>query len=101
MQQYRDLKVAEPNAYDFSENELVGLGYQLIRMKQYKDAIAIFKLSVEAYPKSYNTYDSLAEAYMDDGDKDLAIQNYRKSLEINPQNNNAVEKLKALGAQTH
>ena len=99
VQQYRDLKASEPGAYDFSENELVGLGYQLIAMKKYPDAIAVFRLSTEMYPQSYNTYDSLAEAYMDNGSKNLAIQNYRKSLELNPRNTNAVEKLKLLSAQ--
>ena len=42
-------------------------------------------------PGSYNTWDSLAEAYMDPGDKELAILNYRKSLEVNAKNVKAVE----------
>jgi hypothetical protein len=50
VKQYRDLKATQPNAYDFSEDELVGLGYQLIAMKRFKDAIEIFKLSVQVYP---------------------------------------------------
>ena len=62
-----------------------------------KEAIEIFKLNVEAYPKASNTYDSLAEAYMANGDKELAIQNYKKSLELNPKNENAIEALKKLG----
>lgn len=99
VQQYRQLKASDPNGYDFSENELIGLGYQLIAMKKYPEAIAVFKLSTEMYPRSYNTYDSLAEAYMDNGSKNLAIENYRKSLELNSQNTNATEKLKALTAQ--
>lgn len=99
VQQYRQLKVSDPNDYDFGENELIGLGYQLIGTKKYADAIAVFKLSTEMYPKSYNTWDSLAEAYMDSGNKNLAIENYRKSLELNPQNTNATEKLKTLAAQ--
>lgn len=97
--QYRQLKASDPNGYDFSENQLIGLGYQLIAMKKYPDAVAVFKLSTEMYPKSYNTYDSLAEAYMDNGSKNLAIENYRKSLELNPRNTNATEKLKVLTAQ--
>jgi imidazolonepropionase-like amidohydrolase len=97
--QYRELKTTQPAAYDFSENELIDLGYRLIHMKKFVDAIAIFKLSVEAYPRSYNTYDSLAEAYMDDGDKQLAIENYQKSLQINPGNTNGVKMLKKLNAQ--
>jgi imidazolonepropionase-like amidohydrolase len=96
VKQYRELRATQPAAYDFGEDEFIDLGYRLIAMKKFKDAIEIFKLSVEAYPQSYNTYDSLAEAYMDDGDKELAIQNYQKSLEINPRNVNAVEKLKTL-----
>jgi tetratricopeptide (TPR) repeat protein len=68
-------------------------------MKRYKDAIEIFKLSVEAYPLSYNTYDSLAEAYMDNGDKDLAIKNYEKSLQLNPYNANGQRRLKILNGK--
>ena len=68
-------------------------------MKRFKDAIEIFKLSVQVYPQSYNTYDSLAEAYMDNGDTDLAIQNYQKSLRLNPGNTNAIEKLKKLNRE--
>jgi tetratricopeptide (TPR) repeat protein len=68
-------------------------------MKKFREAIEIFKLSVEAYPQSYNAYDSLGEAYMDNGDKELAIKNYQKSLELNPGNANGVKKLKELAAQ--
>jgi imidazolonepropionase-like amidohydrolase len=99
VQQYHDLKISQPTAYDFGESELIGLGYQLIRATKIPDAIEIFKLSVETYPSSYNTWDSLAEAYMNHGDKELAIKNYKKSLEMNPANTNAGEKLKELGAQ--
>ncbi len=99
IEQFRELKKREPEAYDFSEGELVGLGYQLIHVKKYKDAIEVFKLSVETYPTSYNSYDSLGEAYMDNGDKDLAIQNYKKSVQLNPANENGVNMLKKLGVQ--
>lgn len=97
--QYHDLKTNQPNGYDFSEQEFIGLGYALLHVKKIPEAIEIFKLSVEAYPQSYNTWDSLAEAYMDHGDKELAIQNYKKSLEVDPKNTNAVIKLKQLNAQ--
>ena len=56
-------------------------------------------MNVEAYSESSNVYDSLGEAYMLNGDKALAIENYEKSLKLNPNNNNAVEKLKLLRAQ--
>ena len=96
--QYHDLKAAEPATYNFDENELNSLGYQLIRSKKFKAAIRVFQLNVEAYPQSSNVYDSLAEGYMDDGNKLPAIANYQKSLELNPKNRGAVEMLRKLNA---
>ncbi|HKG47343.1 MAG TPA: serine hydrolase [Pyrinomonadaceae bacterium] len=94
--QYRDLKARQSATYDFSENELNRLGYQLLRSGKAREAIEIFKLNVEAYPQGFNTYDSLAEAYTTINERDLAIQNYKKSLELNPNNTNAAEVLKRL-----
>jgi tetratricopeptide (TPR) repeat protein len=95
---YRDLKKNQPAAYDFQERELNELGYNLLRKQRIKEAIRVFQLNVEAYPESANVYDSLGEGYMVDGDKALAIENYEKSLKLNPNNTNAVEKLKLLRA---
>ena len=80
----------------FSETRMNILGYQYLQAGKTKDAIELFKLNVVAYPESANTYDSLGEAYMVNGDKELAIQNYNKSLELDPDNQNAAEKLKQL-----
>jgi imidazolonepropionase-like amidohydrolase len=96
VQQYRALKSTEPEKYDFSADDLIGLGYGLLGAKRVADAVEIFNLSVEVAPDYFNTYDSLAEAYMDQGNRDLAIRNYKKSLELDPDNTNAVEKLKLL-----
>jgi CubicO group peptidase (beta-lactamase class C family) len=98
IKQYRELKASQADAYDFGEDQLNSLGYQMLGLKKVKEAIEIFKLNVEAHPASSNAYDSLGEAYMIDGEKDLAIKNYQKSLELNPKNTNAIEKLKKLGA---
>jgi tetratricopeptide (TPR) repeat protein len=98
IKQYRELKSTQKDAYDFSEQQLNGLGYRLMQMKRVKDAIEIFKLNVEMFPQGFNTYDSLGEAYMESGDKTLAIQNYKRSLELNPKNTGAAEKLKKLEA---
>jgi tetratricopeptide (TPR) repeat protein len=94
--QYHELKAAAPSKYDFDEDEVNSFGYQLLRAEKFKQAIRIFQLNVEAYPQSGNTYDSLAEAYMDDGDKSQAIANYQRSLQINPRNANAVKMLRKL-----
>lgn len=79
-----------------SEQELNMLGYGLMQKKLFGDAIAMLKLNVETYPDSFNAYDSLAEAYMLNGDTELAIENYQKSLALNPDNTNAVTMLQKL-----
>ncbi len=85
VKQYRDLK-GGPNAgkYDFNEDELNTLGYQVMGADKVKDAIELFKLNVEMFPAAANPYDSLGEAYLKDGQKDLALTNYKKALELDP-----------------
>jgi CubicO group peptidase (beta-lactamase class C family) len=97
IKQYRDLKAnAAANQYNFAETELNRLGYQLLQAKKPAEAIEIFKLNVEMFPQASNAYDSLAEAYAAHGDRELAIANYKKSLELNPKNDNATARLAAL-----
>jgi tetratricopeptide (TPR) repeat protein len=83
--------------FDFSEREINTLGYMLMRENKLDEAIEIFKLNISEHPKAWNVYDSLGEAYMNKGEKNLAIQNYQKSLELNPNNENGKNMLKKLG----
>lgn len=97
IEQYEDMKKNHPEEYNFEPRELNMLGYYLLQeMKNIKDAIEIFKLNVKAHPEDANAYDSLAEAYAKSGERELAIKNYAKSLELNPQNTNAIKKLNEL-----
>lgn len=88
-----------PDTYYIDENEINQLGYQLLRQGKKKEAIEVFKINVRQFPNSFNVYDSLGEAHMEAGEKDLAIQNYKKSIELNPQNQNGIEMLKRLNAK--
>jgi tetratricopeptide (TPR) repeat protein len=81
---------------DISEDSINNVGYQLSSLNKTADAIRIFQLNVQLHPQSWNVYDSLGEAFMKNGDKQLAIQNYTKSLDLNPKNNNATQMLKKL-----
>jgi glyoxylase-like metal-dependent hydrolase (beta-lactamase superfamily II) len=75
--------------YFFSEADLIGWAYFLLQqLKQVDDAAKLFELVVELYPASWNAYDSLAEAYYTKGEKQKALELYRKSLELNPANEN-------------
>lgn len=92
---YRRLKQAEPQEEIIKESILNSLGYEYLVNHQ-AQALDIFKLNVEAHPNSGDAYDSLAEAYMLNGDKDMAIKFYKKSVELNPNNKNGIEMLKKL-----
>jgi CubicO group peptidase (beta-lactamase class C family) len=95
---YHRLRQNDSKRYDFSLSELNSLGYQVMRMGDTAGAVEIFKLNVEQFPREWNVYDSLGEAWLKLGNKSEAIENYRKSLELNPQNENGREMLKRLGA---
>jgi hypothetical protein len=96
--QYHGLKSASVSGYNFDEDELNALGYQLLKAKKFNAAIRVFQLNIEAYPNSANTYDSLGEAYMNAGDKAQAIAYYQKSLQLNPKNANGARMLEKLTA---
>ncbi|HKP69882.1 MAG TPA: serine hydrolase [Pyrinomonadaceae bacterium] len=81
---------------DLLENVVNRKGYDLIEEKKFKEAIEIFKLNTVAFPRSSNAFDSLGEAYLESGDKKSAVENYKKSLELDPGNENAREVLKKI-----
>ena len=96
IEQYMELKKDQPDSFTFVENDLNMLGYQLLWRDMKDEAIEVFKLNIQAYPKSANPYDSLAEAYLASGDEKLAIENYEKAVSIDPNFSSAVDALKKL-----
>jgi tetratricopeptide (TPR) repeat protein len=76
---FPEFRQAHPEEFD--EAAINRAGYQLMSVRRFKEAIAVLKLNAEAYPESANVYDSLAEAYLSNGDKDLAVVYYRKALQ--------------------
>jgi tetratricopeptide (TPR) repeat protein len=97
---YRKLKETASGHYDFGEPQLNTLGYTYLAMDSLEKALAAFKLNLMAYPGSSNVYDSYGEALLLQGDTVKAIENYRKSVELNPGNTQGVAVLKALGEDT-
>lgn len=83
----------------YVEGAINGIGYRYIRANDLDKAFEILKLNTEYFPNAFNTWDSLAEVYMLKGDKESAIKYYKKSLDMNPNNNNAVEQIKKLNQE--
>jgi tetratricopeptide (TPR) repeat protein len=83
-----------------AESAVNSWAYELMNDNNLPEAISLLKLNAQSYPDSGNVYDSLGEAYMKSGQKQLAIENYKKSLEKDPSNDNAQQKLKDLEGST-
>ena len=94
---YYQLKHESPDTYNFTnEDELTMFGYSFLWENKLPEAIAVFKLIVAEFPNSSNAYDSLGEAYLKNGDKELALFNYSKSLAMNADNFNAEDQIERI-----
>ena len=85
-----NVRQVDPKSALVSEQGINHLGYALLGNKRYKEAIAVLQMNTEDFPKSANTYDSLAEAHFKADDLPHALENYRKALEVDPKYPNAL-----------
>lgn len=95
--QFKKLRLKYPD-YNF-ENDLNNFGYNLFNKKLTDLSVQIFALNCSEYPTSANTFDSLGEIYEATGQLGPAKENYLKSLELNPKNENAAQMLVKINAQ--
>ena len=91
-----EMVLSDTTKYILLESELNVLGYQLARERKLNEAIAVFKMNVQAFPASWNVYDSLGEMQGWTGDNESAMENLEKSLKLNPENENARKNLNQL-----
>jgi tetratricopeptide (TPR) repeat protein len=75
--------------YNISENELNDFGYELMKSKKVNEALEIFTLNTKLYPNGFNTFDSLGECLLLLGKKEEGIEAYKRSLQLNSENENA------------
>jgi tetratricopeptide (TPR) repeat protein len=95
---HRAFRADPVNEYAETEAAINSLGYRLLGEGRVPDALAVFRLNVEAYPRSANAHDSLAEGWLAAGDRAQAIASYRRVLEIDPGNANAADALRRIEA---
>lgn len=93
---YKNLMELDPTHPTVTEYYINDIGYDFYHADRMTLSLNTFKVNMILYPDSYKVYDSYAEACMKAGETDLAILNYSKSLELNPQNNGARHKLMEL-----
>lgn len=93
---YKNLLKQDPNNPIINRANINRLGYHFIRKEQTNAAHDVLKVNTMLYPKNADVYDSYGEVCKLQGNIDLAILNYSKSLELDPQNNNAKEMLTEL-----
>ncbi|MBC9798546.1 serine hydrolase domain-containing protein [Sinomicrobium weinanense] len=94
--EYQRLTKADPDDPAIQETRLNQTGYRLLNSGKVKLARDIFKINMFLYPDSFNVYDSYAEACLKNSELDLAVENYKKSLELNPENANAEKMLEEI-----
>jgi dienelactone hydrolase len=82
VQKLAEARERDPKASLFSEAIVNVIGYEHLQSGDTKGAEEILKLNAVAYPNSPNVYDSLSDAYLADGQKDLARENAKKALEL-------------------
>lgn len=82
-----------------TEGDMNQLGHKYLGEERFEEALMVFELNVETFPDSWNAYDSYGESLMKNGNTDLAIENYEKSLEMNPDNEGAKQMLEKLYSQ--
>nr|BDT38751.1 class A beta-lactamase-related serine hydrolase [Myxococcus sp. MH1] len=97
---FKARKAEAPQDEKLSADVLNELGYSLLREGQQADALKLFEANVALFPQDANAHDSLGEGYVAAGRKAEGAASYRKSLELNPKNDNARKVLETLGAAT-
>jgi nicotinamidase-related amidase len=86
--------IAGNERYAMNETEMNALGYRYLQGGRTAEALAVFEINTETFPRSWNVWDSLAEACMNSGDMDKAEKYYQKSVELNPENQNGKDALR-------
>jgi dienelactone hydrolase len=99
-QMFRDARMRDPKASPAPQQVVNQIAYDRMQSGNTKDAVTLAKLNVEAFPESANAYDSLGDAYLADGQNELALQSAQKAIEVLPNDQNANDDLKKLILQS-
>ncbi|WP_291581994.1 serine hydrolase [Clostridium sp. UBA6640] len=96
LKEYSSIKEDSFDRYNFIEDEFKFVAYELVGIGKVKEAIELMKISTEISPKSSSLYYNLGKMYLLYGDKKLALENYKKSMELDPNNIKVKKKIEEL-----
>jgi len=93
---YEDIIENQADNYTIKEHDFLKLGFRYLKENKTIEAIAIFKICINAFPESWMAFDLYADALNENNQLEKALENYKKSIELNPENDNVVNKIKIL-----
>lgn len=96
---YNEIKTNNIEEYSSKANDFVRLGYYYLQKGKIEEALFIFKINVDTYPEDWNANDCYGEALLKNGEEEKAIEYYKKSVELNPDNTAGINALKKLGVE--
>jgi hypothetical protein len=91
---YEKFSALDPDLVLFPEANMNYAGYRMLQGGRTAEAVALFRMNADAYPQSANCWDSLAEAYMANGDNDLALECVERLIETLPNDSNLTPELR-------
>ncbi|HEU5049301.1 MAG TPA: alpha/beta hydrolase-fold protein [Gemmatimonadales bacterium] len=98
---YEELSLKYGYRIPVTEPQVNSFGYSLLRRGLHAEAIAVFRVNTERFPRSANTFDSLGDAYEAAGDLESARKSYARAVELarqtgDPVLNTSAEKLSSV-----
>ena len=95
----RELAGLTPYQSTYSDERYNSIGFKLLKARKTEEAYKVFKLNETNYPESWSVYQGLGETYRLMGQKELALVNYKKSLQLNPNNEESLRAIARLGGK--
>lgn len=94
-----ELSGLTPFKYPYNDEHINDIGFKLLKARKTEEAHKLFKHTETQYPDSWAVYHGLGETYRQMGEKELALSNYKKSLKINPNNEDSQRAMAKLMAK--
>ena len=93
------LDIKDNPEYYVDEDEMNILSYIYLQRDEGRTASVVLSLAIDHFPEAFNLYDSYGEVLLSLGEREKAIENYKKSVELNPDNRHGIQVLKELGVE--